>query len=251
MPLKKKKKKVKQWQLSSSHRQQVCSNLLPLQKKAKSVFDAHSLIDASFNVTNYSWPPLPPINPRFSGVTLDITSHHEYVCNGIQNDKDCFGIFRGKQIQEWFQDIGLNKMNHLLNGAPTGKIGNGPHSLFLCFIITLQENKWSDELYDDTQLLSSWVKYILSQASESNVEQGQHWWPPGSESPSLQWYLTESMLLPSEHWLFCETAVGGTRQGCLNPAPPASVHLYQSQCYRWLAVKVSTSRKFFFKILKY
>lgn len=212
----------------------------PFSKKAKSVFEAQYCK----NVANIipDCPPS-PINLKFSGVTLDITSHHEDVCNGIQNDKDCFGIFRGKQIQEWFQDIGLNKMNHLLNGAPTGKVGNSPHSLFLCFIITLQENKWSDELYDDTQLLSSWVKYILSQASQSNMEQGQHWWPPGSECPSLQWYLKESMLLPSEHWIFCGTAVGGTWQGCLNPERPASVHLYQSQCYRWLAVKVSTSRK--------
>lgn len=73
--------------------------------------------------------------------TFDITSHHEDVSNGVQNDKDCFGIFGGKQIQEWLQDVGLNKTNHLLNGAPTGKIGNSPHSLFLGFVITLQNKK--------------------------------------------------------------------------------------------------------------
>lgn len=86
------------------------------------------------------------ITLQFFWHTFDIISHHEDVSNGVQNDKDCFGIFGGKQIQEWLQNIGLNKTNHLLNGAPTGKVGNSPHSLFLGFVITLQKKRTTGEL---------------------------------------------------------------------------------------------------------
>lgn len=65
------------------------------------------------------------------------TAHHEDVGNGIQNDKDGFRVLRSEKIQKWFQYIGLNKVNHLLNCASTGEICNGPNSLFLGFVVTL------------------------------------------------------------------------------------------------------------------
>lgn len=85
--------------------------------------------------------PESSVTLQYFGHTFDIASHHEDVSNGIQNDKDCFGIFGRKQIQEWLQNVGLNKINHLLNGAPTGEVGNSPHSLFLGFVITLQKKE--------------------------------------------------------------------------------------------------------------
>ena len=64
-------------------------------------------------------------------------THHEYVGNSIQDDKDNFAVLRGEKIQEWLEHVSLNKINHLLNCAPTGEVCHSPHCLFLSFVVTL------------------------------------------------------------------------------------------------------------------
>lgn len=65
-------------------------------------------------------------------------THQEDVSDGIQDDKDSFAVLSGEQVQKRLKHIGLNKVDHLLNGAPAGVVCNSPDSFFLSFVVTLQ-----------------------------------------------------------------------------------------------------------------
>lgn len=64
-------------------------------------------------------------------------TYQEDVTECIQNDKNGLAVFGRQQIEQWFQDIGLNKINNLLYGASTGEVGHSPNCLFLSLVVSL------------------------------------------------------------------------------------------------------------------
>lgn len=65
-------------------------------------------------------------------------THQEDVGDGVQDDQDNFGILGRQQTEKRLEHIGLNEEDHLLDRAATGEVGEGPHHLFLSFVVTLE-----------------------------------------------------------------------------------------------------------------
>lgn len=96
----------------------------------------------------------PPKKPHIVlSILLPTAAHQEDVGNGIQDDKDNFGILGWQQTEKRLKHIWLNEEDHLLDRAPTGEVSQSPDHLFLSFVVTLKGaeewQKWATEQKDE------------------------------------------------------------------------------------------------------
>ena len=65
-------------------------------------------------------------------------THQEDVVDGVQYYQDCLGVLHLQQVQDGLQSAAVNQLDHLLNRAPAGQVGDGPHRLTLGLKVPLR-----------------------------------------------------------------------------------------------------------------